>query len=448
MTSQQGYWSSRFGFLMASIGFAVGLGNIWRFPYMVGENGGSVFIVIYLFCAFIVGVPILMAEIMIGRRGMAPPELAMKYMAEESSLTSNWSLVGYLNLLTAFLILFVYSVVAGWVLFYFYQSLLSGFSGVGLLDQAGSFEALQSDFMSLIFWSFLALGITASILVFGVEKGIERVVRLLIPALVLLLVVLAVFNLFNGGMSEAIQYMFLPDFEEVRPGIFLAAVSQAFFSIGVAMGGMMVFGSYLPAHVSIGRSAIMIVCADTLIALLAGLVIFPLVFENNLSPESGTGLIFYTLPLAFEQIPLGRWVALIFFLLLSMAAITSMVGFMEPLVACLIRRFQWTRFAATLTVSLFCFTFSILSALSMSHWKELDIYNRSLSDWLDFVPNSIFLPLGGLLICIFAGWFIQQHYAKQELNLGNELVYNFWLISMRWIIAPVVLVILVTGVFA
>ena len=446
MTAQAGYWSSRFGFLMASIGFAVGLGNIWRFPYMVGENGGSVFIVIYLLCAFLIGVPILMAEIMIGRRGKAPPELAMKNVAEESHLSSKWSMVGYLNLLTAFLILFVYSVVAGWVLFYFFQSLLSCFSGVSLLDQAGSFEVHQSDLMSLIFWSFLALGVTATILVLGVEKGIERAVVLLIPGLVLLLLVLAVFNVFNGGMSEAVEYMFRPDFEEIHPEIFLAAVSQAFFSIGVAMGGMMVFGSYLPANVSIGRSAVIIVSADTVIALLAGLVIFPLVFENNLSPDSGTGLIFNTLPLAFEQVPFGRWFGLLFFLLLSMAAITSMVGFMEPLVAYLIRRYRCARPIATISVSSICFAFSILSALSMSHWRELGVYDRSISDWLDFVPNSIFLPLGGLLICIFAGWFMKQSHTKEELSLDSDLVYSFWRRSMRWLVAPVVSIILVTGV--
>ena len=448
MSSPTGYWTSRFGFLMASIGFAVGLGNIWRFPYMVGENGGSVFIVIYLLCAFLIGVPILMAEIMIGRRGLAPPEMAMEKVATESSLSTNWRMVGHLNLLTAFLILFVYSVVAGWVLFYFFQSLVSCVSGVGLLDQVGSFEVLQSDLVSLIFWSFLALAMTATILVFGVEKGIERVVTLLIPALVLLLLVLAAFNVLNGGMSEAIEYMFLPDFDEVHAGIFLAAVSQAFFSIGVAMGGMMVFGSYLPTNVSIGRSAVMIVSADTMIALLAGLVIFPLVFDNNLAPDSGTGLIFNTLPLAFEQVPFGRWVGLLFFLLLSMAAITSMVGFMEPIVASLIRRFQWTRTVSTILVSLCCFVFSIFSALSMSLWRESSVYGRSISDWLDFVPNSILLPLGGLLICIFAGWYMQPKYAKEELSLECELVFSSWRMSMKWLVAPVVLMILITGVVA
>ena len=415
---------------------------------MVGENGGSIFILIYLFCAFFIGVPILMAEIMIGRRGAAPPELAMQNVAIESTSSPNWSAVGYLSLVTAFLFTIVYSVVAGWVLYYFSQSLISGFSGTDLVLQVGSFENLQSDFSSMVLWSLVALAITASILVLGVQKGIERVVSLLIPLLVGLLILLVLFNAVNGGMKEALQYMFFPDLEAIHSGIFLAAVSQAFFSIGVGLGAMMIFGSYLPSNISIGKSAVLIVSADTLIALLAGLVIFPLVFNNGLQPDSGTGLIFDTLPIAFAQIPLGSAVGGLFFLLLSMAAITSMLGGIEPLVAFVMRRFRSTRLMAVLLVSSTCFLFSILSAVSMSSWSELSFYGRLLSDWLDFIPNSVFLPLGGLLICVFAGWSMQEKHSKEELSLDSVNAYMFWRVTMKWAVAPAVFVILITGVLA
>ena len=440
-------WSSRFGFLMASIGFAVGLGNIWRFPYIVGENGGSIFIVIYLCCVFFIGVPILMAEIMLGRRGAASPEQAIKKVAEESSCSPRWSAVGYLNLLTSFLIVFVYSVVAGWVLYYFYQSLMAGFSGTNLLDQLGSFEDLQSDVRTMVFWSFAALAITGSILVFGVQKGIERAVVALIPAMVVLLVFLVFFNLLNGGMQEALEFMFIPDFSVINGSVFLAAVSQAFFSIGVAMGGMMIFGSYLPSNISIAKSALIIVSADTLIALLAGLVIFPLVFENGLMPDSGTGLIFNTLPFGFAQMPAGYWIAVLFFMLLGFAAISSMVGFIEPLVAFLINRFDLSRLSATLLVTAICLCFSALSAFSMGPWNGLELSGRSLAGWLDFVPNSVFLPLGGLMICVFAGWAMNPKFSQAELNMKSSHAFHLWKISMKWLVAPAVFIILIAGVF-
>ena len=439
-------WSSRFGFLMASIGFAVGLGNIWRFPYIVGENGGSIFILIYLCCVFFIGVPILMAEIMLGRRGVAPPEQAIKKVALESSRSPRWAVLGYLNLLTAFLIVFVYSVVAGWVLYYLYQSLVAVFLGVNLLDQLRPFEYLQSDVTTMVFWSFVALAINASILVFGVQKGIERAVVGLIPAMIVLLFCLALFNLLNGGIREALDFMFRPDFSAINPSVFLAAVSQAFFSIGVAMGGMMIFGSYLPSDVSIAKSALIIVSADTFIALLAGLVIFPLVFENGLMPDSGTGLIFNTLPLGFAQMPAGYWIAVLFFMLLGFAAISSMVGFIEPLVAFLINRFAFSRIIATLLVTATCLCFSILSALSMGPWNQTEFFGRSLAGWLDFVPNSIFLPVGGLMICVFAGWVMNAEFSQAELNMKSSRAYHLWKISTKWIVAPAIFIILIAGV--
>ena len=286
------HWSSRFGFLMASIGFAVGLGNIWRFPYVTGENGGSAFVLVYLLCTFGIGVPILMAEIMLGRRGGLTPPSSVQSACQQNGLSTRWRYLGYLNLLTAFSILVGYGVVAGWVLYYLTLSVGGGFAGVDASSSNATFNQLLADIPSLILWMIVALGLACAIIYAGVQKGIERAVTILMPLLFVLLLSLTVFNMFAGGMGQTLEYLFTLDFTKLSSSMLLAAIGQAFFSIGVAMAGMMMFGAYLPKDVSIGQSAIIIVLADTSVALLAGLVIFPMVFNNGLDPAGGAGLIF------------------------------------------------------------------------------------------------------------------------------------------------------------
>ncbi|MDH3644181.1 MAG: sodium-dependent transporter, partial [Gammaproteobacteria bacterium] len=263
-------WTSRFGFLMASIGFAVGLGNIWRFPYVTGENGGGAFVLVYLLCAFGIGVPILMAEIMIGRRGRLSPPGSMSAVAAAEGRSPRWRMVGGMNLLAAFLIEVVYCVIAGWVLFYLFKAVVTGFVGVDATAADEAFKGLKADTGTMLFWTLLGLGITGGIIYAGVEKGIERAVRILMPTLFGLLVLLAVYNVFAGGFVMALDYLLSADFSKVNAGVVLAAVGQAFFSIGVAMAGMMTFGAYLPKEVPIGRSVVIIIFADTLVALTAG----------------------------------------------------------------------------------------------------------------------------------------------------------------------------------
>ena len=292
-------WSSRFAFLMASVGFAVGLGNIWRFPYIAGQNGGSAFVLIYLACAFGIGVPILMAELFVGRRGKMSPPLAMRNVAESEGRNKAWQLVGHMGLLAAFTIEIVYAGIVGWVLWYLYKAITTGFVGVDTTMAADQFTAILADPIGMVGWTLAGLGITGYIIYKGVQNGIEKAVVVLMPLLFLLLAGLAIYNIFAGGMKEALVWLFEPDFSKITPGVFLVAIGQAFFSIGVAMGGMMTFGAYLPKGVSIPQSVIIIVFADTLVALLAGLVIFPAVFSNGLDPAAGPGLIFQTLPVAF-----------------------------------------------------------------------------------------------------------------------------------------------------
>lgn len=439
-----GRWSSRSGFLMAAIGFAVGLGNIWRFPYVTGENGGGAFVAVYLLCAIGIGAPILMAEVLIGRNGRGSPVSAMQTVAVAEGRGSGWRWLGTLNILTAFLIEIVYCVIAGWVLLYLYEALTTGFAGVGAGAADVRFGVAMDDVPGMFGWSLLGLAATGAIVFSGVRDGIERAVQVLMPTLFALLVLLAVYNFFAADFGAALDYLFTPDFSKVNGAMVLAAVGQAFFSIGVAMAGMMTFGAYLPGSVSITRSVLIIVLADTAVALVAGLVIFPIVFGFGLDPAGGIGLIFKTLPVAFAQMPGGHVVAVVFFTLLSVAAITSMVGLTEPVVAWLIEHHGMSRPRAVVAVLVAIALLSIASILSYNLWSGYQVLGVDLNGILDYLSNQIMLPLGGLFIAIFAGWFVSAKTSADELALGAG-PFMAWRFLIRFVVPPAVLLILVVG---
>ncbi|MEQ9452822.1 MAG: sodium-dependent transporter [Pseudomonadales bacterium] len=440
-------WSSRFAFLMAATGFAVGLGNIWRFPYVAGENGGSAFVLIYLVWVVVIGVPILMAEIMLGRRGRLTPPAGLTALARESRRSAHWAWLGNLNLLTAYAIQVVYAVIIGWVLYFLYLSFTGTVAQASATSAPLLLAGLLQDVPIMLLCTGIAIGIAGLVVFAGLSRGIEPAVKVLMPLLFLLLIALAIFNAFNGGMSEALTYLFAPDFGKVTPGVLLAAIGQAFFSIGVAMAAMMMFGAYLPQHISIARSALLIVTVDTLVAITAGLVIFPLVFKYGLDPAGGPGLIFQTLPIAFAQMGQATVVASLFFLLLSVAGITSLVGFMEPLVARVEERFAVSRRQAMLGLLPLIIAGSIISVLSYNVWAQVSLFDVPLETILDFVPNQIFLPLGGLLIAIFAGWFMRPEWASEELKLSTGL-FKIWHTALRFVVVPLVAVIFITGLVA
>lgn len=439
-------WSSRFGFLMAAVGFAVGLGNIWRFPYVTGENGGAAFVMVYLACAFAIGVPILMAEILIGRRGRMSPPGSMREVALAEGKSRHWQWAGGLNLSAAFMIEVVYCVVAGWVLLYLFKALVTGFAGVDASTAELQFSNALSDVPGLMLWTVLGLAISGAIVYAGVQKGIERTVRILMPTLFGLLVLLAIYNVFAGGFEAAVAYLFAADFSKINGAMILAAIGQAFFSIGVAMAGMMTFGAYLPKDISISQSVLIIIVADTLVALVAGLVIFPAVFNYGLDPAGGAGLIFQTLPVAFAQMPGGHIVSVMFFLLLSVAAITSMVGLIEPVVSWLEEQRGFARPASTVMVIGAVAVTSVVGVLSYNVWAGVTVFGFDLNTALDFLPNQIMLPLGGLLIALFVGWFVSKASAQQELAMGNEALFEVWYFLIRYLVPVAVLVILVMGV--
>jgi NSS family neurotransmitter:Na+ symporter len=438
-------FSSTFGFLMAATGFAVGLGNIWRFPYITGENGGGAFVIVYLSCAILIGIPILIAEILIGRHGQANPPKAIFKIATEEGRSGQWQHVGHLNLATAFIILGTYCVVAGWVFWYLYKGITIGFADFDAGIASATFSGVLGSIDGMLFWTALSLLATGSIIYAGVNNGIERSVRVLMPTLFILMLALVIYNASQDGFGAAASYLFTPDFSKIDGGTFLAAVGQAFFSIGVGMAGMMIFGSYLPPQVSITRCVLIIIVIDTMVALIAGLMIFPMVFRFGLDPAGGPGLIFQTLPVAFAQMPGGQWVAILFFTLLSVAAVTSMVGLLEPLVAWLEESTAFGRHQATAAVLAAVAALGIVSVLSYNVISDWKIGARDLNGIFDYLSNQIMLPVGGLLIALFTGWQMQKATLREELFAMPAWVFEAWLMLLRFLLPIAILVILVTG---
>ena len=437
-------WSSRFAFVMASVGFAVGLGNIWRFPYVTGENGGSAFVVIYLLCALAIGIPCLMAELLVGRRGGGSPPRSMAVVAQESGRSKGWSIVGGMGVATAYTIAITYAVVVGWVLWYLARALSAGFAGFDASIAEATFTGLLMDNQSMMLWTLVGNVIVGSIIYAGVTSGIERAVTVMMPLMFTLLVGLSIYNYFAGGFVETLQWLFTPDFSKVTGATFLAAIGQAFFSIGVGMGGMMTYGAYLPRDFSIARGAATIVMADTLIALLAGFVVFPAVFHFGLDMASGPGLIFQTLPVAFAQMPGGAIFAVLFFVMLAVAGVTSMVGLLESVTSWTKERFAISRQQSALLVVGSVTTLSVISVLSYNVWESYQLMGLNFNELTEALYDKLLLPLAGLLVALFTGWFMHRRFSEDEL-VDDARWYGVWRWLTRFIAVPAVAIILISG---
>ena len=437
-------WSSRFAFVMASVGFAVGLGNIWRFPYVTGENGGSAFVVIYLLCALAIGIPCLMAELLVGRRGGGSPPRSMAVVAQESGRSKGWSIVGGMGVATAYTIAITYAVVVGWVLWYLARALSAGFAGFDAGIAEATFTGLLKDNQSMMFWTLVGNIIVGSIIYAGVTSGIERAVTIMMPLMFALLVGLSIYNYFAGGFVETLQWLFTPDFSKVTGATFLAAIGQAFFSIGVGMGGMMTYGAYLPRDFSIARGAATIVMADTLIALLAGFVVFPAVFHFGLDMASGPGLIFQTLPVAFAQMPGGAIFAVLFFIMLAVAGVTSMVGLLESVTSWTKERLAISRQQSALLVVGSVTTLSVISVLSYNVWESYQLMGLNFNELTEALYDKLLLPLAGLLVALFTGWFMHREFSESEL-VDDAKWYGVWRWLTRFVAVPAVAIILISG---
>jgi neurotransmitter:Na+ symporter, NSS family len=446
--SIHGMWSSRLAFILAAAGSAVGLGNIWRFPYLTSDNGGGAFVLVYLACIAVVGLPILFAEILIGRHGRVSPVNAIGNITRQLGLSRHWAGIGWIGMLAGVLILSFYSVVAGWTLHYAWLYLAQLFGGDGIADPGATFGALLGDAGGLTFWHAVFMLMTVAVVAMGVEKGLERAVKFLMPALLLMLLVLLGYGFTTGKVGEALAFLFVPDFSKISFGVVLTAMGQAFFSLSLGMCTMMTYGAYLPRDVSIPRVATTVALVDTGIALLAGLAIFPIVITFLGTPSGGgAGLIFTSLPLAFNQI--GVVFGLIFFALLSIAAWTSSISLLEPATAYVVERTPLNRKQAALTIAGVTWVVGLLSVLSFNHLSHitLDVGGPepiNIMGMIELLAGDILLPLGGFLIALLAGWWLGRIPREQMPGLPDAL-YTAWLWLVR-VVAPIlVLVVMLRG---
>ena len=437
------HWTSRFAFLMAAIGSAVGLGNIWRFPYLAGENGGAAFLLIYVVTTTAIALPILMAEIMIGRMGGRSPMNTMIELVRRYKRSYFWILIGLGSTIGAFVVLSYYSVIGGWALKYIQAAMTGEFAGATAESSGALFGDFTGDANAVILWHSIFLGLTALIVVGGLNNGIERAVTILMPLLFILLIGMAIYAVSTPGFSQGWHFLFDVDLEEVTRETFLAAIGQGFFSVSVALGAMMAYGAYLDADVSIPRSAIIIAAADTSVAIIAGIAIFPLVFTYGLEASSGPGLIFVTLPVAFGQMPNGEWIGAAFFILLSVAAITSAISLLEPVVHWAEESFGVRRGPATLVTALAAWLVGLLSAFSFNAWaaiRPLPWFERTAEftffDTFDFSSSNIVMPTVGLLIALFAGWALPWQTVADHMNAGDAVWFRIWRILLRFV-API-----------
>ncbi len=438
-TSIHGYWSSRFAFVLAAAGSAVGLGNIWKFPYMVGENGGGAFVLLYLLCIALFGIPVMMSEVLLGRRGRSSPVNTMTTVAIEEKRSSAWRLLGLMGVLAGFLILSYYSVIAGWALAYVVETATGTFSGVSS-EQAGEvFNNLISNPRRLLFWHSVFVFLTMVVVVRGVSKGLETAVRILMPALFILIFIMIGYAMLYGDFIESLKFLFAPDFTKLSPEVVLKAMGQAFFSLSLGMGAIMMYGSYLPDDASIATTSIQVAFTDTLVAILAGLAIFPIVFVNDLEAGQGPGLIFNTLPLAFGQMSGGLIFGTLFFILLVFAAWTSAISLIEPAVAWLVEKLSITRMTSSVICGVVTWVVGLGTVYSFNTWSKIELFNgtfldgKSFFDLLDYLTSNIMLPLGGILICIFAAWLMSEKSRREELKIKHEGAYKLWRFLARYI---------------
>ncbi len=448
------HWSSQWVFIMATIGSSVGLANIWRFPFTAGENGGGAFVLIYLAAVFILGLPLLIGELMLGRRGQASPVNSLKAIAAEANASKYWSWLGYIGIATAVIILSYYCMIGGETILYAAKNLMGQFVGI---EAEGSLEissAYNNSLLTVVFGQTLFVLLMAWISAGGITGGVELAVKYLMPSLFLILLVMVGYSALTGDFTKALAYLFEPDFSKINIDIIVAAFGQAFFSIGVGATVLMAYGSYMHRVDSIVSASILIVSADTLVAVLAGLAIFPIVFAFGLNPAGGPGLVFETVPLAFGHMPGGQFVGALFFILLAFAAITSAISLLEAPVAWLESRDGWSRKKAAWVSALIVWLLGLLPAMSLN---ALATYyplgfmgvERTFFDLFDYLSNNLLLPLGGLVIAVIVGWVVPNRIAEEELSmLAEHHWFKLWMFVLRYVVTIILVVVFVNLLLA
>lgn len=428
-------FGSKFGVLMATLGTAVGLGNIWRFPYMCGANGGAAFLLVFLLCVLLFGLPVMITEFFIGRHSRKNVTGAFDVLAPGT----RWNLIGYNGVIAAFLIMGFYTVVSGWTLEYIYQSISGSFDNKTAQDFVDEFSLFSSGVVLPVFWTVMVIAITHFVIFYGVKKGIERSSKFLMPLLFFFLLVLSIRSVTLPNAEVGLKYLFNPDFSKIDSAAVLSAMGQAFFSLSIGMGCLITYSSYFGKETNIQATAFHVTIINTLVAVLAGIIIFPAVFSFGIQPTAGAELVFITLPNVFGQLPLGQLWALAFYLLLAVAAITSIISLHEVVTLYMHEEHNLTRNRAAAYVSIAVALLATASSLSLGVWKEYTLLGLTLFDFLDYVTAKIMLPFGGMMICIFVGFRIEKKILRAELTNEGTIPFYFFSIYAFFIkyIAPV-----------
>lgn len=432
-TPTRGVWSSRLGFILATTGAAVGVGNIWKFPYMVGANGGSAFVLVYMIAILLVGIPIMLAEIMIGRRGRHNPVDTMKILALEAGASTKWQATGWLCATILILVLSFYSVVAGWAISYFWKTSIGHFTGYSAQQIGEHWQQFLASPSQLLLWHTVFMVLTLWIVERGVHRGIELASRIMMPLLFVILIVLDIYSTTTPGFKQACSFLFAVDFQKITPSVIISALGHAFFTLAVGAGCMLAYGSYLPKHTRFYGPVITVVFLDFLVAILAGLAIYSIVFSHGLTAIGGPGLIFEALPIAFANMAGGQLLGALFFALFIFAAWTSSISMAEPVVVLLAERYTGSRVKASFIVGGFSWLLGIGSVLSFNYWADIKIF----SHWNFFgaitdLSTNILQPTGGILFALFAGWVMHKKITTEELQLPSKW-YAIWRILIRYI---------------
>ena len=429
-------FGSKLGVILATAGSAVGLGNVWRFPYMTGENGGAVFIIIYVGCVLLLGIPCMISEFIIGRHGRANTARAYNKLSDGKA----WTLIGFMGVLTGFLITGYYAVVAGWCMQYIWAALIGQMQGSPEYFRQ-YFVELSTDPIKPVLWTVIILGVTFLVIEHGVRDGIERASKMMMPTLFILLLVIVGAACMLPNAEKGIEFLFKPDFSKINSDVFLAALGQSFYSLSIAMGCLCTYASYFSKETNLTQSAIQIGVIDCLVAILAGLMIFPAAFSVGVNPDSGPSLIFITLPNVFAQAfasmpALGYVISLLFFILLTLAALTSLISLHEVSTAFFHEEFVMTRKKAAILVTVCTSMTGAICSLSLGDFDGLSFFGKTLFDWFDFITGQIFLPIVGFLTCIFLGWFVPHKVVRDQFTNWGELpgkFFHFYLFLIKYV---------------
>ncbi len=419
-------FGSKFGIIAAAAGSAVGLGNIWKFPYVAGQNGGGAFLIVYLLFIIAIGLPVMMSEFSIGRRAQRNAIGSFKKLAPGSP----WYLVGVMGVAAAFLILSFYSAVAGWTLEYISKSVTNAFAGKNESELNLMFGNFISGTWRPLFWQLLFMIFTVWIVMAGIKKGIEKYTKVLMPLLVVIIIILCIRSLTLPGAGEGLAFLFRPDFSKLTTDAVLGALGQAFFSLSLGMGTLITYGSYIGKQYNLSGTVIQVSATDTIIAIMAGIAIFPAVFAFGIDPAEGPGLVFITLPNIFQQMPGGYFFALVFFVLLAVAALTSSISVLEVVVAYFVEELHISRKRATMIAALMISVLGVFCTLSFGVMSEVTIFGLGFFNLMDFTASNLLLPLGGLFIVLFVGWVLGAERSRNEISNQGTLRVGYFPVFM------------------